>query len=78
MKILPCKGHKCFGRPATASKGGIIHTMGSMRSGVHKYTCRSCGNRNTITSAEFNRLPEMTRDEIDHPSCDLTLPEEVA
>lgn len=76
MKILLCRA-QCNG-PAlmrTGSYGGPqqYHTIGSFPPGYPlKYRCRRCGQMQTITPQEFNRLPDMTEDQIRHASCSVT------
>lgn len=74
MKILPCKTNSCRGQPAMATKT-IFQSAGQMLDPTMKYLCARCGRIQTITSMEFARLPEMTKDQVNAASCDLTWPE---
>jgi hypothetical protein len=75
VKILPCR-KGCHGSPAiavkaTANRVALYHTAGFLSLSPFRYLCRGCGQPNEITQAEFASLPEMTDDEIIHPSCDI-------
>jgi hypothetical protein len=71
MRYFPCR---TCGKPALATKGGLLHCAGRLSSPSLTYICKRCGRPSTLTAAEFNLLPLMTPEEIAAASCDLTLP----
>lgn len=71
MRYLPCQ--ICH-RPALATREGILHCAGQLSVSPLQYVCKRCGNLMSITISEFMRLPEMTKEEIAAPTCDIDLP----
>lgn len=65
MKYLPCSVCRTTAL-ATKENGheGILHTAGRLSSPAITYLCKRCGRPTTLTAAEFELLPEMTRVEI--------------
>ena len=68
MKYLPCSTCR---QPALATAAGILHTAGRLSSPKITYVCKRCSRVTSLTAAAFEILPEMTRDEILHITCDL-------
>lgn len=75
-RYLPCK--QCR-EPALAAKSGTLHSASSLSDTSITYLCRRCGRNTRLTATEFQSLPEMTDEQIAHPSCDLpySTPQEV-
>ena len=76
MKILPCGRCNDAALMSRGRNGGpsLYHTVGGFTGGIHRYTCKRCGQVGSFTSAQFNRLPDMTEDQLIHESCSVTWP----
>lgn len=68
MRYLPCR---VCNQPALATRDGLLHCAATLSSPIHHYVCRRCGRSQTLTAADFNMLPLMSKEEIAAETCDL-------